>query len=103
MKKVYFLCAAMAVLKYLNDHVDMERSQRLELKSDGECYWLASYDNGKSVEDKKRMDVEALFNHLITLLKNVEKASNRSVIGIGLDDAFYSYVRGKELPILYEE
>lgn len=53
MKKVYFLCAAMAVLKYLNDHVDMERSQRLELKSDGECYWLASYDNGKSVDFRK--------------------------------------------------
>lgn len=103
MKKVYFLCAAMAVLKYLNDHVDMERSQRLEIKSDGECYWLASYDNGKSVEDKKKMDAEGLFNHLITLLTNAEKAYNRNVAGIDLDDAFYSYVRGKELPISYEE
>lgn len=100
MKKVYYLCAAMAVLKYLNDHADKEHYHRLELRFDGEHYWIIDIDESADTPNGiDKMDAERLFKHLegtltIAAGKKVE---------IDLDDAFYSFVRGIELPVIFEE
>lgn len=102
MKKVYYLCAAIAVLKYLNDHADKERGQRMELHSDGDLYWTISYDNNEPAEepdDCDKLDAEGLYHHLTATLA---VAAGKKV-EIDLDDAFYSFVRGIELPVIFEE
>lgn len=102
MKKVYYLCAAMAVLKYLNDHATKERGQRMELHSDGDSYWTVSYDNDEPAEDADdcdKLDAGGLYHHLIATLA----VTAGKKVEIDLDDAFYSYVRGIGLPVTFEE
>ena len=92
----------MAVLKYLNDHADKEHGYRLELCSDGVYYWIVSYDNDEPTtesEDCERLDTEGVFSQLeFTLMVATGKKAK-----IDLDDAFYSFVRGIELPVIFEE
>lgn len=102
MKNVYYLCAAMAVLKYLNDHADKGRGQRMELHSDGNLYWTISYEYNESAEepdDCDKLDAEGLYLHLTATLAI---AAGKKV-EIDLDDAFYSFVRGIELPAIIKE
>lgn len=106
MKKVYYLCAAMAVLKYLNDHADKSHGQRLELHSDGDGYWLVGFDDDKPTEDTdevERMDAEKLYDHLISTVIIAAANRGKELEEINLDDAFYSYVRSIELPVTFKE
>lgn len=106
MKKVYYLCAAVAVLKYLNDHADKSHGQRLELHSDGDGYWLVGFDDGKPTEEAdeaERMDAENLYDHLISTVMIAAANQGKELEEINLDDAFYSYVRSIELPVTFNE
>ena len=106
MKKVYYLCAAMALLKYLNDRADKEHGQRLELRSDGEGYWIVGFGADHPTEkndEVERMGVEELYDHLMQRLMIAAANQGKELAEINLDDAFYSYVRSIELPVTFSE
>lgn len=94
------------MLKYLNDHADKSHGQRLELRSDGDGYWLAGFDDGKPTEktdEFQRMDAEKLYDHLISTVMIAAANCGKELEEINLDDVFYSYVRNIELPVTFIE